>query len=265
MKKKAFNKLEDKRINKELLRGTVSVFNKTLGLLIDKGKIRFRIPIEEIEAYQQVEDDNYSHLTSREVIFIIKEIIPEDNTIIASRKEAQQMVYPEIYEALQTKEPMDATLTHIMSHGAYLDIKGISVFLKNTNYSEDASGIADDYKPGDTMSVVFHKISDKNNIHVTVPKKVKKESSLRESDIEVGSTAMGTVTGIHPTGIFVTIMAGVTVLCKNLKGELENYPLQEYKTPVSIVITGKKPVLDEEDKPIPDKYKFSGAIMKIIS
>lgn len=231
--------------NGEPMTGIVKMVSPTEGLLLEYGALIVIVPPNEIEAFQEV--DQFPFLAGREIEFKVLSVDDKEGVVIASRKQAQQENYEEVYQKLINGEALEGVITNIVSFGAYVEIKGVPGLLKNYNFASDTTLIREIKSEGDKVLVKFHKQSDSGKIQFVAAEKYCSPTSLKFEDFEKGQSIVGTVCSIKPFGIFVRIAADVDALCPF--PEMENEVEENCK--VSVVITR----IREEEKRIAGKIK----------
>lgn len=159
----------------------------------------------------------------RQVKFIIKEIL-EDGTLICSRKEIKEAERTKLIKELEEGKEFDATITHIEKYGGYLTINGNSVMLRNMDFSNDYTILADKHKVGDTIRVKLLKITSTGKILVEAVEKYCDPTSVDFTSFSKNQVVLGRVRTIKTWGCYVCIAPNLDVLApipESLDRELE--------------------------------------------
>ena len=159
----------------------------------------------------------------KKVQFIIKEIL-EDGTLICSRKEIKEAEREVLLKKLEAGEEMDAEITHIERYGGYLVIDGVSVMLRNMDFSNDHTILKDKYKVGDKIKVKFLKVNSNGKIYVEAVDKYCNPSQIDFSSFEKNQVVLGRVRTIKTWGCYVCIAPNLDALApipEDLDIELE--------------------------------------------
>lgn len=159
----------------------------------------------------------------RQVKFIIKEVL-EDGTLICSRKEIKEAERSKLIQELEDGKEFDATITHIEKYGGYLSINGNSVMLRNMDFSDDYTILADKHKIGDVIKVKLLKITSTGKILVQAVEKYCGPTSVDFSSFSKNQVVLGRVRTIKTWGCYVCIAPNLDVLApipETLDRELE--------------------------------------------
>lgn len=140
----------------------------------------------------------------KQVKFIIKDI-EEDGTLICSRKEVKEAQRDELIKKLEAGETFDAKITHIERFGAYCNINGTSVVLRNMDFSDDHTIISDVYKIGDTVKVKLHKVATTKRILVEAVEKYCNPTIVDFSTFSPNQVVYGRIRTIRVWGCYVNI------------------------------------------------------------
>ena len=236
--------LENAMNKKEILSGEVTMWDKEKGLLVEKGKFMIIIPTEEIELFK--EKPSYNFLVGTRVFFTIKEI--QNNIVIASRKEAQTILKPQIIEKLENGETISARISNIKSYGAFVEMKGVSGLIKNYDFTDEPKTIKDILKVGSRIDVKLKRISETGDIHLAAASKYVNRHSPKFEDFKTEQVVVGVVTAIKPIGCFVRIGSGVDALCSYPDFEIsEDNKVQVYISKIK-----------------EDERKIAGKVIKVI-
>ena len=130
-----------------------------------------------------------------------------------SRKEAQEILRPEAMEELESGAVVGAKVVNILPYGAYLEYKGVSGLLKNTDFSNDHTAIEDVLNLGDIINVKLRNISESGKIYFEVVEKYSNPTVVDFDIFERNQVVLGTIKNIKPFGAFVNIAPGLDALC----------------------------------------------------
>ena len=147
----------------------------------------------------------------KQVRFIIKDI-EEDGTLICSRKEVKEAQRDELIKRLENGETFDARITHIERFGAYCNIEGTSVVLRNMDFSDDHTIISDIYKVGDSIKVKLHKVASTKRILVEAVEKYCNPTAVDFDTFATNQVVYGRIRTIRTWGCYVNIAPGLDAL-----------------------------------------------------
>lgn len=227
MDEKTLETLKQLKDNQSVLVGRVKVIGydekfqtDVLRLEMNNGLSGF-IKREDLDVVQSKQ--SLVPYVGRQVKFIIKDIL-EDGTLICSRKEIKEAERKKLIEKLEAGEELDATITHIEKYGGYLSIYGISVMLRNMDFSDDYTILADKHKVGDVIKVKLLKITSTGKILVEAVDKYCGPTSVDFSSFSKNQVVLGRVRTIKTWGCYVCIAPNLDVLApipESLDRELE--------------------------------------------
>lgn len=147
----------------------------------------------------------------KQVRFIIKDI-EEDGTLICSRKEVKEAQRDELIKKLEAGETFDARITHIERFGAYCNIEGTSVVLRNMDFSDDHTIISDIYKVGDSIKVKLHKVASTKRILVEAVEKYCNPTAVDFDTFATNQVVYGRIRTVRTWGCYVNIAPGLDAL-----------------------------------------------------
>lgn len=171
-------------------------------------------------------------MVGSEIDFVITDIIEEAGMIIGSNKIAMEILRRPVVEKLQKNKTIEAVITNILPYGAWLQLSGVSMFIKNVDFSADGNRIMDisGIKVGMKIRVkrkerkasqlkdledseMNESIETENGkIYVQAEKKYQSMCSLQFSDYAIGSVALGYVNNIYPGSCMIRIGKNIDVL-----------------------------------------------------
>lgn len=227
MDNKTLNKLNELKDAKTVLVGRVNVIGyddrfKTdvLRLEMNNGLSGF-IKREDLDTH--IGKQSLVPFVGKQVKFIIKEIL-EDGTLICSRKEIKEAERSKLVSELESGKEFDGTITHIEKYGGYVSINGQSAMLRNMDFSNDYTILADKHKVGDTIKVKLLKITSTGKILVEAVEKYCAPTSVDFSTFSKNQVVLGRVRTIKTWGCYVCIAPNLDVLApipEHLDRELE--------------------------------------------
>lgn len=147
----------------------------------------------------------------KQIHFVIKEI-EEDGTLICSRKEVKEAQRDALIARLEAGETFDAKITHIERFGAYCNIEGTSVVLRNMDFSDDHTIISDLHKVGDTVKVKLHKVASTKRILVEAVEKYCNPTAVDFDTFATNQVVYGRIRTIRVWGCYVCIAPGLDAL-----------------------------------------------------
>ena len=185
----------------------------------------------------------------KQVRFVIKEI-EEDGTLICSRKEVKEAQRDELIKKLEAGEQFDAKITHIERFGAYCNIEGTSVVLRNMDFSEDHTIISDIYQVGEPIKVKLHKVASTKRILVEAVDKYCNPTSVDFDTFAPNQVVYGRIRTIRVWGCYVCIAPGLDALA----------PI-----PDDMNIEEGMTVLLRTTKVMPEERRIRGKVISIIN
>lgn len=147
----------------------------------------------------------------KQVKFIIKDIL-EDGTLICSRKEIKEAERESLLTKLESGEEMEGTITHIERYGGYLEIDGVSVMLRNMDFSNDHTILKDKHKVGDKIKVKFLKKTSTGRILVEAVNKYCNPTQVDFSTFAKNQVVLGRIRTIKTWGCYVCIAPNLDAL-----------------------------------------------------
>lgn len=170
-----------------------------------------------IISYSEIELPPYCRtlvsLVGLDVDFCVMEYVDDPRIIFGSMKVAGEKKRKPILEKLYRGDVLEGIITHIVPHGAYVNIGGVSGLLKNSNFSSDGTAVSAVYKEFQKIRVKYLKTSDKGNIIFQPETVYQGDNSLTFSDFQKDQVCLGKCIKAFPDKLFVRIASGVDVLC----------------------------------------------------
>lgn len=172
---------------------------------------RVIIPRQELELYEI--KSTLNHYIGMKVQFKIMSYDEQRRVYLASCKEIKEERRNDIIARLKEGESFEATITKIVYFGAYLMIDGISVILRNQDFSNDYTTVGDIYHEGDTILVSLLKVNDNMKINVQAVEKYETQSSITIEDFEPQTVVYGLVRNVKSWACFVNIAPNLDAIC----------------------------------------------------
>lgn len=189
--------------------------------------VRVIIPYHELD--DKIKYGSVVQFVGREIFVVIKKFNAKYNLAEASRAAAQRKQRENVEKKLRDGEIMTARVVNLFDYGGYVSINGITGFIKNSYFSDDATRIIDVLKVGDKIKVKLLSIDENGKMKLEAAEKYKKPDSIDIEVLEAGQIVFGIVKSVKPWGIFVNIARGLDALtCSDLEDETieENQQVQ---------------------------------------
>lgn len=214
---KNIKKYEKAMEENTILHGIVKLIktDKTLDtevLVIDLNGIEVVIPKEEVDGELKLK--SLIGFAGRRVSFMIKDVDPDKEILIGSRKDALVPIKKNLIERLKNGEEFQATIINILNYGAYVEIAGgVTGLLKNTDFSDDYSTIKETLRYGNKIKVKLKKLSTNDKIIFEAVKKYHNPTIVDLDKLEEGMVISGTIRNIQPWGCYVCVAPKVDAMC----------------------------------------------------
>lgn len=189
--------------------------------------------------------------------FVITEI-EEDGTLICSRKIVKELERDLLIERLEAGEEFEGKIVHIQKFGAYLNIKGTTVTLRNMDFSIDHTTVSDLHKVGDTVKVKLHRVTSTKKILVEAVEKYCNPTAVDFDTFSPQQVVFGRIRTIKTWGCYVCIAPNLDALAP--VPELPDYEVEEGMSvllKISKVDTEKGRIRGKILKVIPDDSEFT--------
>lgn len=251
------NNYKKKIVTKEICKGVVSMVNHDKKLDTDVLVMKlngFKGIIKKEDVDMELNIPSLVNFVGREIYFTIKSVNKKDKTIICSRKEAQILMKDTIIGRLEDGEAFNGQIINILPHGAYVEIQGVTGLLKNTDYAEDYTTIAERFSQGDKINVKLKKKSSNGLLIFEATKKYCNPNVINPEELEENQVVLGVIRSIKPFGIFVNVAPYLDILCSP---EIEEYE-EDRKVQVKIVKVEYRNYNGKEVK------RFKGKILKAL-
>lgn len=253
MKEELIVRFQDYMEKGTILKGRVKLVehNERYGtdiLLLDLNGVQAVIKREDFD----VKDNKQSLVpfVGTVIKFVITDI-QDDGILICSRKIVKELERDILIEKLNEGEEFEGKIVHIEKFGAYLNIKGTTVVLRNMDFSIDHTTVADLYKKGDTVKVKLNKVTSTKKILVEAVEKYCNPTSVDFSTFSPQQVVFGRIRTIKTWGCYVCIAPNLDALAP--VPELPEYEVEEG---MSVLLKISK--VDTEQK------RIRGKILKVI-
>lgn len=149
----------------------------------------------------------------RKISFVIVSVDEDKGVLIASRKVVQEKQRDALIAELEAGTEFEAKITKILPFGAYVEIKGIAVLLRNSDFAEGYTALREVSKVGDVLQVKLAKVTKNNRILVQAVEKYKTDSPMNLENFEPNQVVLGRIRSVKPWGCFVCIAENIDALC----------------------------------------------------
>ena len=146
-----------------------------------------------------------------EIQFTILDIA-EDDTLICSRKIVKEYQRDRLIEELEDGGEFEGKIINIQKFGAYLNIKGTVVTLKNIDYAIDHTIVADRHKIGDKIKVKLKRVTSTKKILVEAVEKYCDPTIVDISTYHPNQVTLGKIRTIKSWGCYVCIAPNLDAL-----------------------------------------------------
>lgn len=150
--------------------------------------------------------------------------LTEDGTLICSRKIVKEYERDILIEKLEQGEEFEGKIVNIQNFGAYLNVKGTIVTLKNIDFASDHTTVRDEHKVGDKIKVKLQRVTSTKKILVQAVEKYCKPTVIDFSTYRKNQVTLGRIRTIKPWGCYVCIAPNLDALApipETLDVELE--------------------------------------------
>lgn len=178
---------------------------------LEYGGYKVIIPRSELELYEI--KGNLNQYIGGILSFNIIEFDEKRQIFLASCKSIKEKKRNRVIERLNAGEVFDGKIVKIVYFGAYLQIEDISVILRNQDFANDYTTIADIYQEGDTIKVKLLKINDNLKINVQAVVKYESQSTISIEDFEPQTVVYGLVRNVKSWACFVNIAPNLDAIC----------------------------------------------------
>ncbi|MDO4926091.1 MAG: S1 RNA-binding domain-containing protein [Turicibacter sp.] len=175
----------------------------------EEGKVI--IPRHELELYDI--KGNLNHYIGMTLQYKLMDYDSNRHVYLGSCRELKQQKREEIIQRLKAGEVFEAKVIRLVYFGAYLSIDGVSVILRNQDFANDYTTVADVYKEGDRISVCHLKVNENLKINVQAVNKYKSHSSITIADFEPQTVVYGLVRNVKSWACFVNIAPNLDAIC----------------------------------------------------
>lgn len=222
-----------------ILQGRVKLvqFDKTLNsdiLLLDLNGVKAIIKKEDFDV--KVTKQSLVPFVGAVLKFVIIDIT-EDGTLLCSRKLVKELERDVLIEKMEESkkaeeegrtedvEVFEGKIVNIQKFGAYLNVKGTTVVLKNIDFSIDYTSVADLHKVGDVVKVKLNRVTSTKKILVEAVEKYCNPTSVDFSTFSSEQVVLGRIRTIKPWGCYVCIAPNLDALAP--VPDLTDYEVEE--------------------------------------
>ncbi|MFJ8531229.1 S1 RNA-binding domain-containing protein [Bacillus sp. NPDC094106] len=149
----------------------------------------------------------------RKVSFVILSVDEENGVLMASRKAVEERKRDALISKLEEGAEFDAKITKVLRFGAFVEINGVSVLLRNSDFAEGFTSLREVKQAGDVVKVKLTKVTENHRILVQAVEKFKTNSVMSLDKFEPNQVVLGRIRSVKPWGCFVCIEANIDALC----------------------------------------------------
>lgn len=184
-------------------------------VLVEYDGVLVYIPREELE-YRPA-TGSLARFLGESLAFTVKEVDVENNLVIGSRQELDQLLRDRLAADMNEGTVKQAVVQTLLRFGAYVTIDGHSTLLRNQDFSSDFTAVRDVLVPGDTIDVKLVEYTEDRNLNIEANEKYyNKDVALAMKDLEEGQPILGTVQDIaflqEGHAVFTRIAPGVDAI-----------------------------------------------------
>lgn len=147
------------------------------------------------------------------VSFVILSVDEENGVLIASRKVVQEKKRDALIAKLETGVEVETKITKVLPFGAYMEIDGVAVLIRNSDFAEDFTALREVKNVGDVLRVKLAKVTKNKRILVQAIEKYKADSTMTLDNFEPNQVVLGRIRSVKPWGCFVCIAGNIDALC----------------------------------------------------
>lgn len=246
-------KFEELMAKKSILKGRIKLVehSEALGtdiLLIDLESTKAIIKRDDFDVKDRKE--SLVKYVGANVKFIITEI-EEDGTLICSRRIVKEFERDMLIQKLEAGEEFEGKIVHILKFGAYLNVKGTIVVLKNGDFAIDHTTVEDLHKIGDTVKVKLERVTSTKKILVQATEKYCNPTVVDFETFSAQQVVLGTIKTIKTWGCYVCIAPNLDALAP-----VPELPDVEVEEGMQVLLKITK--VDEE------LHRIRGKILKVV-
>lgn len=153
------------------------------------------------------------NFVGKRIKFMVKEIDRETGVVICSRKMVKEVERDAMVKRLEAGEELSAKIVKLLNFGAYLDIEGVTVLIRNQDWAEDYTSMSEVLKVGDMLKVKLRKVTANKRVFVEVIEKYKNPTIMSLEIFERNQVVLGVVRNVKPWGAYVCIAPNIDALC----------------------------------------------------
>lgn len=196
------------------------------------------------------------YLMGRKIPFVVIGVDEDNDRLICSRKKAQVILKTTMAQKLVDGHVFEGQLTGFSKYGAFVEINGVTGYIRNGDFSDDHSNIREFLSVGDKLEVRCREMTPEGAIFLEVVNKFRRSKPV-EHDFEPNSVVMGRVTRINNfaqgIGVFVNLQLGIDALC-SVPRDIEVEEDSRVLVKIESVMPGKRPT---------DSPRIRGRILRV--
>ena len=169
------------------------------------------IPRQELELFEV--KGSLNHYIGKKLQFVLTDFDEKRKIHLGTCKPVKTRQRDDLIESLQQGEAFEARIVRLVYFGAYLEIAGIPVILRNRDFADDYTTVADIHDMGDTIQVKLLKISQNGKINVQAVSKYESPSKITIEDFLPHTVVYGIVRNVKPWACFVNIAPNLDAIC----------------------------------------------------
>lgn len=245
--------LEKAMANQEILKGKIKLVQHsdeydTDILLVDYNGVKAIITRENFDV--RVRKESLVKYVGANIKFVITDIT-EDGVLLCSRRIVKEYERDLLIEKLEKGEEFEGKIVHILKFGAYLNVKGVLVVLKNMDFADDHTTVNDVHKEGDIIKVKLQKVTSTKKILVQAVEKYCNPTAINFDTFKPQQVVFGRIKTIKPFGCFVCIAPNLDALAP-----VPELPDGEVEEGTSVLLKISK--VDSENQ------KIRGKVVRIV-
>lgn len=153
------------------------------------------------------------NFVGKRIKFMVVEIDREAEVLICSRKAVKELEREAMIKRLEAGEIVNAKIAKLLNFGAYVDIEGVTALIRNQDFAEDYTTMAEVKQVGEVIEVKLRKISSNGRIFVEATTKFSQPTVMNLEIFEPNQVVFGVVRNVKPWGAYVCIAPNIDALC----------------------------------------------------
>lgn len=184
---------------------------KDYAIWLDSKEGKVIIPRQELELYDI--KGSLNHYIGSTLEYITTAYDANRHVHLGSCKKLKQQKQAALIKRLQAGEVFEAEVIRFVYFGAYLNIDGIPVILRNQDFASDYTTVADVYQEGDHIEVCHLKVNENLKINVQAVHKYESNSTITIEDFQPKTVVLGLVRSVKSWACFVNIAPNLDAIC----------------------------------------------------